>query len=125
MDTFQVDNITGRNNAGPNQNDPLRYLCASSIIGDKIFNNAGEELGKINDIMIDITQGKVEYVVIKYGGFLGLNQKYFAVPMHALLPAKEHEDAFILNETHESLKKYPGFDGDHWPNTNSKVGVSK
>lgn len=120
MEAFQVDNITGRNNSGPGQNDPLKFLCASSIIGDKIFNSAGVELGKIKDIMIDITEGKVEYLVIKFGGFLGMNQKYLAVPMHALSPAREHTDAFILNESQESLSRYPGFDGEHWPNTNSK-----
>lgn len=69
--------------------------------------------------MIDIIEAKIAYVVIEFGGFLGMNQKYFAVPMQALTIAKEHKDAFILNETRESLKRYPGFDKDHWPNTNA------
>jgi hypothetical protein len=78
-------------------------------------------LGQIKDIMIDITEAKIAYVVIEFGGFLGMNQKYFAVPMQSLAIAKEHKNAFILNETKESLKRYPGFDKDHWPNTNSHV----
>ena len=121
MEAFHIDNMTGRNNSGARPNDPLKHLAASSLIGDNIFNPAGETLGKIKDIMIDITDAKIAYVVIEFGGFLGMNQKYFAVPMQALTIAKEHRNAFILNETKESLKRYPGFDKDHWPNTNSHV----
>lgn len=123
MNAFHVDNVTGRNSSGAMPNEPLKRLAASSIIGDHIFNPAGETLGRIKDIMIDITEGKVEYVVIEFGGFFGVNQKYFAVPLHALSVAKEHRHAFILNETKKSLKRYPGFDKDHWPDTNSHVST--
>jgi len=119
MEAFQVDNMTGQNNSGARPNDPLRRLAASSLIGDDIFNPAGDNLGKIKDIMIDISESKIEYLIIEFGGFLGMNQKYFAVPMQALTIAKEHKNAFILDETKESLKRYPGFDKDHWPNTNA------
>lgn len=121
MEAFQVDSMTGQNNTGARPNDPLKRLAASSLIGDNIFNPAGENLGKIKDIMIDISESKIEYLVIEFGGFLGMNQKYFAVPMQALSIAKEHKNAFILNETKESLKRYPGFDKDHWPNTNAHI----
>jgi sporulation protein YlmC with PRC-barrel domain len=121
MEAFQIDNMTGQNSSGARPNDPLRHLAVSSLIGDNIFNPAGETLGKIKDIMIDIIEAKIAYVVIEFGGFLGMNQKYFAVPMQALTIAKEHKNAFILNETKESLKRYPGFDKEHWPNTNSHV----
>ena len=125
MEAFHIDNMTGQNNSGSRPNDPLKHLAVSSLIGDDIFNPAGEALGKIKDIMIDIIEAKIAYVVIEFGGFLGMNQKYFAVPMQSLAIAKEHKNAFILNETKESLKRYPGFDKDHWPNTNSHVASAK
>jgi len=118
MEAYNIDNMTGRNNTGKRPNDPLKHLAVSSLLGDNIFNPAGEDLGKIKDVMIDISEGKIDYVVIEFGGFLGINPKYFAVPMQALTVAQEHTNAFILNETKESLKRYPGFDKDHWPNTN-------
>jgi sporulation protein YlmC with PRC-barrel domain len=119
MEPFNIDNMTGQNNSGSRPNEPLKHLTASSLIGDNIFNPAGETLGKIKDIMIDITEARIAYVIIEFGGFLGINQKLFAVPMQALQVAKEHTNAFILNETKESLKNYPGFDKEHWPETNS------
>lgn len=112
MEAFHIDNITGRSNSGPRTNDSLKLLAVSSLLGDNIFNPAGDNLGKIKDIMIDISESKIEYVVIEFGGFLGMNHKYFAVPIQALTIAKEHQNAFILNETKESLKRYPGFDKD-------------
>lgn len=119
MKAFHIDNMTGQNNSGSRPNEPLKHLTASSLIGDNIFNPAGETLGKIKDIMIDIIEGRILYVIVEFGGFLGMNQKLFAVPMQALQLAKEHKNAFILNETKESLKSYPGFDKEHWPETNS------
>lgn len=121
MEALHIDNITGQNSSGERPNDPVRNLAASSLIGDSIFNPAGETLGKIKDIMIDIIEAKISYVVIEFGGGLGISQKYFAVPMHALTLAREHRNAFILNETKESLKRYPGFDKDDWPDTNSHL----
>jgi len=125
MEAFHIDNMTGQNNSGSRPNDPLKHLAVSSLIGDDIFSPAGESLGKIKDIMIDLIEAKIAYVVIEFGGFLGMNQKYFAVPMQALAIAKEHKNAFILNETKESLKRYPGFDKDHWPNTNSHAASAE
>lgn len=119
MKAFHIDNMTGQNNSGSRPNEPLKHLTASSLIGDNIFNPAGETLGKIKDIMIDIAEAKIAYVIIEFGGFLGINQKLFAVPMQALRVAKEHTKAFILDETKESLRNYPGFDKEHWPETNS------
>jgi sporulation protein YlmC with PRC-barrel domain len=118
MESFNTDNITGKNTSGANSNVPLQRLTATSLIGDSIVNLQGETLGKLHDIMIDLAEGKVEYVVIEFGGFLGINQKYFAVPFQALTRAKEHHHAFVLDETKESMKKYPGFDKEHWPDTN-------
>ncbi|HMH31945.1 MAG TPA: PRC-barrel domain-containing protein [Puia sp.] len=111
------DNLTGANQGGLFSNQPLKYLTASSIIGDKVHNNTGENMGEIKDIMIDITTGKIDYFVIEFGGFLGIGIKYFAIPFGLLLvdPAKK---AFVFNQSRSALEKAPGFDIDHWPDTN-------
>lgn len=118
MKDLHVENMTGINTSGAHPNEPLQRLTATSMIGDDIFNPEGETLGKIKDIMINLEEGKIEYIVIEFGGFLGLNEKYFAVPLQSLTIAKEHKHSFILHESKESLKNFPGFDKDHWPDTN-------
>jgi len=117
MDTFQNENLTGVNKEGTRPNSPLRFLTASSIIGDKVHNAKGEHMGKIEEIMLDITTGKIEYVVIEFGGFLTIGEKYFAIPF-SLLTVDPVNKAFIFDQPREILEKAPGFDLNHWPETN-------
>jgi len=118
METLEKDNATGENHEGKRANTPLRLLTATSIMGDKVFNRRNEKLGDIKDIMIDITEGKIEYLIIEFGGFLGVGEKFFAVPFR-LLAVDTVKEAFILDQKKEVLAKAPGFDKDHWPETNS------
>jgi len=111
------DNLTGDFEADPDINIPLKYLTATSIIGDKVINDEGEHLGSIKDIMLDIRSGKIEYYVIEFGGFLGIAEKFFAIPFQLLQVDPEHK-VFRFNEKKETLRRAPGFDKHHWPETN-------
>jgi sporulation protein YlmC with PRC-barrel domain/hemerythrin superfamily protein len=93
-------------------------LSINSMEGDKVINEKGEKLGDIKDIMIDMQTGSVAYVVLSFGGFLGLGNKLFGVPLEAM-KKKPDEHAFILNVDKERLENAPGFDKDHWPGTAS------
>jgi len=117
MDTLSTDNFTGVNQEGATPNMPLKYLTASSIIGDKVHDEKDESMGKIEDLMIDLATGKIEYVVIEFGGFLGMGIKYFAIPF-AMLQVNPEKKLFVFNQPKERLEKAPGFDLAHWPNTN-------
>jgi sporulation protein YlmC with PRC-barrel domain len=117
MDTLSKDNLTGMNQGPLYANLPLKYLTASSIIGDKVHNKADERMGEIIDIMIDISTGKIEYVVIEFGGFLGIGIKYFAIPFE-LLQVDPVKKLFVFDQKREVLEKAPGFNLDHWPDTN-------
>jgi sporulation protein YlmC with PRC-barrel domain len=91
-----------------------RVMSAGTLAGDRVRNSAGEDLGKIEEIMLDVPTGRVAYAVLSFGGFLGLGNKLFAVPWEALtLNERDHE--FILNVDKEQLENAPGFDKDNWP----------
>jgi hypothetical protein len=94
--------------------DQPRVLSASTLKGDPVRNAAGEDLGNIEEFMIDLETGRVAYAVLSFGGFLGMGNKLFALPWEALrLDTDRHE--FVLNVDKEVLKKAPGFDKDNWP----------
>ncbi len=114
------DNITEKNQKGSRINEPVKILPASSILGDKVLNKVGEHLGSIMDTMLNLKDGRIEYVVIKSGGFMGINQKYFAVPFLALTIDTDRR-AFILDQSKTTFETRPGFDKDHWPKTNAVV----
>ena len=115
---LEIENTTGQNQLGANANRPVHVLTATSIIGDKVVNKASEDIGKIKDIMINIKDGKIQYLIIEFGGFLGLGEKLFAVPFVALkLNAKDQN--FTLDVEKTFLETAPGFNPEHWPETNS------
>jgi len=98
------------NTSGPGP----EIMAADTLEGDKLVNRKGDELGSVQDIMIDVRRGSVAYVVMSCGGFLGLGDKLFAIPWSALtLDADRH--CFILDSDKERFEKAPGFDKDHWP----------
>jgi sporulation protein YlmC with PRC-barrel domain len=111
------DNLTGENQGPLLPNQKGRYLTASSLTGDKVVNPAGEHLGEIKDVMLDLEAGNIDYFIIEFGGFLGLGVKYFAIPLR-LLVLDAPNKRFIFNQSREVIQKAPGFDMDHWPDTN-------
>ena len=89
-------------------------LSAGTLIGNKVINAQGEDLGKIEEIMLDLEKGCVSYTVLSFGGILGLGDKLFAVPWDVLKLDTEKK-AFILNVDKDKLRNAPGFDKNNWP----------
>jgi sporulation protein YlmC with PRC-barrel domain len=115
--SFEKDNLSGENHGALMPNKTGRYLTASSLTGDKVVNSHQDHLGEIKEIMLDLESGKIDYFVIEFGGFLGMGVKYFAIPFR-LLKLDAENKRFVFDQSKETLEKAPGFDMDHWPDTN-------
>ena len=59
-------------------------VVKKSILGAKVINTAQEDLGKIEDLVIDARNSRVAYAILSFGGVLGLGDKHFAIPWEAL-----------------------------------------
>ena len=91
-----------------------QVLSATSLIGDKIFSRAGEELGILKELMVDLYAGQVKYAVLSINEFVGSGNELFAIPWPALsLNAVDH--TFTLHVDKEELQTAPRFDGDNRP----------
>ena len=64
-------------------------IGANKVEGTKVFNETGEELGKIHEIMIDKASGSVAYAVMAFGGVFGMGEKYCPLPWSALTYDRE------------------------------------
>jgi sporulation protein YlmC with PRC-barrel domain len=117
MTTITHDNFTGKNHEGPYVNTPARYLTASSIVGDKVLDKNDAHIGIIKDIMLDVSTGQIDYYIVQTGGFLGVGIKYFAIPYNYLRVDAERK-LFLFDQQKEILENAPGFDLNHWPDTN-------
>jgi sporulation protein YlmC with PRC-barrel domain len=91
-----------------------KVLPTDKLKGTGVTNTAGEKLGKIEDFAIDMERGCIAYAVLSFGGFLGMGDKFFAIPWDALKPSPQN-DEFVLGVEKEALKNAPGFDKDDWP----------
>tara|TARA_R110002111_G_scaffold153375_1_gene220243 strand:+ start:233886 stop:234863 length:978 start_codon:yes stop_codon:yes gene_type:complete len=113
-------------NAGKSKSDHLGKKKAgintrvSKLMGLNIKNSQGKNVGEINDIVLDASNGKARYAAVTYGGFLGFGNKLFAVPFEAFEVKRNPDDRdeclLILNVTQQQLDGAQGFDKEHWPN---------
>lgn len=93
---------------------PMQTLSASSLAGNHVTNPQGEDLGSIEDFMINTQTGCIEYAVLSFGGIFGIGDKLFAVPWDALNLDQENK-RFVIGLDKTRLEKAPGFDKDNWP----------
>jgi sporulation protein YlmC with PRC-barrel domain len=91
-----------------------QVVSAGTMTGNDVRNLKGEDVGTIEEIMLETSTGTVSYAVLSFGGFLGMGDKLFAVPWGALT-LNADEEGFILDVSKESLEEAPGFDKDDWP----------
>lgn len=53
---------------------------SGDIIGTRIKNAEGKDIGEVDRLMIDSASGKISHVVVGLGGFLGVGEKKVVVP---------------------------------------------
>jgi sporulation protein YlmC with PRC-barrel domain len=95
------------------------HMRSNELIGLQVRNNAGENLGDVNDLLVDLKSGEAKHVVLSFGGFLGIGTRLFAVPWDkAEFRHAEDDKYFVYNVTQEQLENAPSFERDMWPNVN-------
>ena len=82
---------------------------AKTVLGSTVVNANYEDLGKIEDLVLDAGAGRIAYAVLSFGGFLGLGDKYFAIPWNSF-QFHVAEKRIVLNVDKKLLEEAPGFD---------------
>jgi sporulation protein YlmC with PRC-barrel domain len=125
---FIVGGALGQERREPNQTgaktpgdaarvEVAKNVRSSQLIGLAVKNKEGKDLGKVEDLVIDLKNGDVRYAALSFGGFAGFGTKFFAVPWQAMtFVLGERDRHFVFDTTPEKLKEQEGFDSSHWPN---------
>lgn len=87
---------------------------SANIIGTNVVNRLNDDVGNVEDIVIDVLTGRIVYAVLSFGGFLGLGEKHYAVPWKAMRFDKEIK-AYVLNVNRDQIELAPSFDKESWP----------
>lgn len=82
----------------------------SDVRGRNVVDPAGEEIGKVDDLLIDDTEKKVRMLRVEHGGFLGIGADHFLVPIDAVTAVTD--DAVHIDRERSRLTDVPGYDPD-------------
>ncbi|MDO9384003.1 MAG: PRC-barrel domain-containing protein [Hyphomicrobiaceae bacterium] len=84
---------------------------SSGLIGTKIQNSAGENIGDVNYLVLDAS-GNVTTVVIGVGGFLGVGEKNVGVPFKSVTRTDDSNGnpVFKLEASKEELANAPAYE---------------
>ena len=89
--------------------DEAQFLAEDEVIGKGVVNMTDEEVGTISDLVMDQDQ-KLVGVVLSIGGFLGIGDKWVAIPVDQIeFPADEQPARLLAAVTEEQLKNAPDF----------------
>jgi sporulation protein YlmC with PRC-barrel domain len=91
---------------------PPALATAQQIRGVEVVGSMGEEMGEIDEIMIDPDHGQIAYVLLERGGFLGFGEEWIPVPFEAL---QMSGDNFMLTRTEAQLRRMPQLPREDFP----------
>ena len=87
-------------------------LAASEIKGSTVKNRQREEIGDIDEVLIEPDSGRVRFAILSVGGFLGLGSTRVAVPWSAFEISRQGgRITYMLDATRERLEKAPRMEG--------------
>jgi hypothetical protein len=90
-------------------------LAASEIKGAKVTNFQNQDIGDIDELLIEPAIGQVRFAVLSVGGFLGLGSTKVAVPWLAFqLEIDGSKTKYLLDATRERLEKAPRVEGKNY-----------
>jgi sporulation protein YlmC with PRC-barrel domain len=86
---------------------------ASKLVGMKVENVNNADMGKVENVMLDLPAGRIPYVVLSPSGRLDLGDKLFALPPDALTLSRDH-DNLVSSIDKDKLTSAPHFEKGNW-----------
>jgi sporulation protein YlmC with PRC-barrel domain len=120
-----VDQYYGKTSKAVEDSERFRLNKASDLLGQNIENTNDENLGEIDELVLDADRDRINYFVLESGGVLGMGDKHFAIPWEALkITVDEDQDQqFVLNVTEDRLKNAPVYNENEWPRMSDPMWV--
>jgi uncharacterized protein YegP (UPF0339 family) len=90
-----------------------RFVPSVRLAQYDVVNKKGEDMGQVQTFVMDMREGLIAFALVAFGGFLGITDKWFALPWVAL---EWHPKTmkFVLDMPEEVLKNAPGMHKDKW-----------
>ena len=83
---------------------------AEDIVGRNVVAASGEDVGQVDDLMIDDVDKKVRFIRVASGGFLGMGQTKFLIPVDAI--TRVTGDNVFVDRDRDQVAAAPAYDPD-------------
>jgi sporulation protein YlmC with PRC-barrel domain len=116
LDGTWVDSVNKHFGAAGAMAGAATFARTSDLRGKDVVGSTGEELGEIEELAIDTSQGRVAYFVLASGGVLGMGEDRYAIPFEVAKFEKNAENKLSakLSIDQQKLETAPRFDDDDW-----------
>lgn len=95
-------------------------MHASRLVGMDVVDRRGENVGEIEDLVIDLSDGRIRHVVLSSGGLLDIGDKHYVYTLDQFSRSPEG-DRLALKADADSLRTAPSFDSGGWPGFNEPI----
>ena len=92
-----------------------KMVKATEVMGAKLFNQQGENIGEIKDIVFDENAGGVTHCVLAIGEWLGRADNLTVVPAKFVRPSKDKITEFVLHLDKAKITPEMSFAQNNWP----------
>ena len=89
------------------ESDLMLADSKADIRGLKVLDQNGEEIGEVNDLLVDSAEQRVRFIKVKSGGFLGLGAETTFIPVDAVTEVTDH--LVRVNQTREYIAGAPRY----------------
>lgn len=96
----------------------------ANIIGTRVVNRQNEDLGKVEEVLIDVAHDRIGYLVLSFFRVPGVGERRYAIPWKAM----QHDDelnAYVLNVTRDQIRHAATIDEETRPEFTDASGKRK
>ncbi|MBX3359537.1 MAG: PRC-barrel domain-containing protein [Phycisphaeraceae bacterium] len=98
----------------PNRMTNADFRSADWVNSRSVVNDNGEVIADVSNLVIDRGSGRIEHIVVKTGGVLGLGGREIAIPVNSFRWDSGKDQNLLLSATAEQLEKFPEFTPQTW-----------
>jgi sporulation protein YlmC with PRC-barrel domain len=81
-------------------------IRAKKVIGTAVKDTTGDNIGRVEDVVLDKLSNNIMFAIVSFGGVLGMGEKYHPVPWSSL-DYVEEEDAYVIDVSKDRLRTAP------------------
>ncbi len=81
---------------------------AIDVRGRRVVDRNGDAIGKVDALMLDEAESKVRFLRVAAGGFLGIGERLFLIPVEAV--TRIDDDGVHVDQTRERVAGSPSYD---------------